>query len=260
MGKDNQIEAQLNESNEMVLIESKTMRDQHVFREDVLLKVKAIPEMPNTLEVTTEMAAEYYGVASNTIKTAISRNRDEFNDYEEIKVLKGKALKEFKSGFQDETLFKGVNALTLISRRGLLRLGMLLTESEVARSVRSYLLNVEEVSDKEQKMWAVEREISKRERRQLTDAIKDFYQGIIKKGFEYSTFSNLVYKVIFDMDAKKMREVYELDKKDLIRDYLTTDDLRKVVKVEKTISALILLGKDYQDIKAEMLSNKEKFQ
>ncbi|TPF17982.1 ORF6N domain-containing protein [Priestia megaterium] len=260
MKKQDQMEAQLNDSNEMVLIESKTMRDQHVFREDVLLKVKAIPEMPNTLEVTTEMAAEYYGVPINTIKTAISRNRDEFNDYEEIKVLKGKALKEFKSEFQDETLFKGANALTLISRRGLLRLGMLLTESEVARSVRSYLLNVEEASDKEQKMWAVEREISKRERRQLTDAIKDFYQGILKKGFEYSTFSNLVYKVIFDMDAKKMREVYELEKKDLIRDYLTTEDLRKVVKVEKTISALILLGKDYQDIKTEMLSNKEKFQ
>ncbi|WP_182004615.1 hypothetical protein [Priestia aryabhattai] len=260
MKKQDQMEAQLNDSNEMVLIESKTMRDQHVYREDVLLKVKAIPEMPNTLDVTLQMAANYYDVPLETVRTIVKRNRDEFNDYEEIRLLKGKALKEFKALVHDEPDIKSVPSLQLLNRRGLLRLGMLLTDSEVAKSVRNYLLNVEEISDKEQKLWAVEREISKRERRQLTDAIKDFYQGLLKKGFEYSTFTNLVYKTIFDMSAKQMKDMYELEKNDALRDFLTTEDLRKVVKAEKTISALILLGKDYNDIKEEMLGNKEKFQ
>ncbi|MEM4994951.1 hypothetical protein WKH56_20515 [Priestia sp. SB1] len=258
--KQDQIEAEVNDSNEMVLIESKTMRDQHVFREDVLTKIKAIPEMSNTMDVTIQMAANYYEVPLETVRSMVKRHRDEFNDYEEIRMLKGKALKEFKALVQNAPDIKTAPSLQLLNRRGLLRLGMLLADSEVAKSVRSYLLNVEEVSDKEQKLWAVEREISKRERRQLTDAIKDFYQGLLKKGFEYSTFTNLVYKTIFDMSAKQMKELYELEKNDLLRDYLTTEDLRKVVKAEKTISVLILLGKDYQDIKAEMLNNKEKFQ
>lgn len=255
-----QLEAGITESNELVLIESRTMRDQHVYRDSVLEKVKIIPELPNTLEITTEMAASYYEVSPDTIRTIIKRNREEFNEYEEMRILKGKALKDFKTEVQGELLFKGVNALTLVNRRGLLRLGMLLTESEVAKSVRNYLLNVEEVSDTEQKRWAVEREISKRERRLLTDSIQEFYQGTLKAGFEYSTFTNLVYKVLFDSTAKQLRELYELSKTDPIRDAFTTEDLRKVVKVERAISSLLLLGKDYQDIKNELMQHKERFQ
>lgn len=255
-----QLEADLTKENELVLIESKTMRDQHVFRDEILEKVKVIPELPNTLEITTEMAASYYDVPPGTIKTAITRNRDEFNEYGEIRVLKGKALKDFKSEFQDETLFKGANALTLISRRGLLRLGMLLTESETAKSVRNYLLNVEEVSDEEQKRWAIEREIGKRERRQLTDAIQGFYMGALKNGIQYAAFTNLVYETIFDMTANELRAVYELEKKEHLRDSFTTEDLRKVVNVEKTISVLLMLGKSEHEIGDELFRNKSKYQ
>ncbi|AZV43662.1 hypothetical protein BAOM_3053 [Peribacillus asahii] len=260
MTNNKQLEAGLTESNEMVLVESRTMRDQYVYKDSVLDKIKIVPLLENTVEVTTEMIANYYEVPVGTIKTIISRNRDEFNLYGELRVLKGKTLKEFKSEFQDETAFKGASSLTLINRRGLLRIGMVLTESEVAQSIRNYLLNVEEISDKEQKMWAVEREISKRERKQLTDSIQEFYQGTLKQGFEFSTFTNLVYKVLFDSNAKRLREMYELDKNDPIRDSFTTEDLRKVVNVERTISVLIQLGKDYNEIKEELLSKKERYQ
>lgn len=256
----NQVEATLTDSNELVLIESRTMRDQHVYRDTVLEKVKVIPSLPNTLEVTLQMAATYYEVPVDTIRSIIKRNRDEFNEYEELRLLKGKALKEFKGLVQDEPDIKAAPSLQLINRRGLLRLGMLLTESEVAKSVRNYLLNVEEVSDVEQRRWAVEREISKRERRQLTDSIQDFYNGVLKRGFEYATFTNLVYKVLFDSTAKQLREIYELEKSEPIRDSFSTEDLRKVVNVERTIAVLIQLGKDYNEIKEELLDKKDRFQ
>lgn len=255
-----QIEANINESNEMVLIESKTMRDQHIFKDNVLDKVKAVPILSDSLEITIQMASTYYEVPFETIKSVIKRNRDEFNDYEEIRILKGKVLKEFKGQVQLEPELKTAPSLTLINRRGLLRIGMLLTDSEIAKSIRHYLLNVEEATPKEIAIWAAQREISRRERRQLTDSIKEFYQGTLKKGFEYSTFTNLVYKVIFDMNAKQMRELYELDKNDPLRDSLSTEDLRKVVEVERTISVLIHLDKDYHEIKEELLSKREKFQ
>lgn len=255
-----QIEANINDSNEMVLIESRTLRDEHVFKEEVLLKVKAIPELPGSIEITTDMAAAYYDVPTATIRTALGRNREEFNEYGEVRVLKGASLKQFKSELQDESLFKGVNSLTVFNRRGLLRLGMLLTDSEVAKSVRHYLLNVEQGSPKELAIWAAQREMTRIERRQLTDSIKEFYQGTLKKGYEYSTFTNLVYKTIFDKNATQMKELYELEKGESLRDSLTTEDLKKVVNVEKTIAVLIQLDKDYQEIKVELEKSKEKFQ
>lgn len=255
-----QLEASISESNELILVESRTMRDQHVFRDSVLEKVKIIPSLPNTMEITLQMAANYYEVPIDTIRSIIKRNRNEFNEYEELRLLKGKSLTEFKTLVHDEPSLKGVNSLQLVNRRGLLRLGMLLTESEIAKSIRNYLLNVEEISEKEQRLWAVEREISKRERRLLTDSIQEFYQGVLKENFKYSTFTNLVYKVLFDASAKQLRELYELDKSEQIRDSFTTEDLRKVVKVERAISSLILLGKDYNEIKDEILTNKERFQ
>lgn len=189
------------------------------------------------------MAANYYDDSVEIIITIVKRNRNEFNDYEELRVIKGKALSDFKPLVHDEPSLSGVNSLQLLNRRWLLRLGMLLTESEVANSVRNYLLNVEEVSDKEQRRWAVEREIGKRERRQLTDAIQDFFLGTTTSGFEYALFTNLVYDTLFSLTAKQLKFLYDLDKNEPLRDSLTTDDLRKIVKVEKTISLLLLLGK-----------------
>ena len=48
---------------EMMLVESRTMRDNYVYRDDVLEKVKAISLIGEKLEVTLEMAAAYYGVS-----------------------------------------------------------------------------------------------------------------------------------------------------------------------------------------------------
>lgn len=256
-----QLSAKVTEGNEMVLIESRYMRDQNVYRDDVIEKVKAISLLGDKFEATLQMAADYYEVSVETVRTLVKRNRAEFNDYEELRLLKGKSLAEFKMSSSPEPDVLSAPSLQLLNRRGLLRLGMMLSESDVARSIRNYLLNVEEVSDDKQKAWAVEREISKRERRRLTDSIQQFYTGVLKgKPFEYSTFTNLVYKVLFDSSAAKMKIAYGLESKDQLRDALTTEDLRKVVEVETVMASLLRIGKEYEEIKVELLSNKVHFQ
>lgn len=235
------------------------MRDDLVFKDNVMDKIKLVTVIPETTEVTIEMAANYYEVPHETIKTLIKRNRSEFNDYGEIRILKGTSLSDFKGRVQLEPELKTAPSLTLISRRGLLRIGMLLTESEIAKSVRHYLLNVEEISSKEQIQWAVNREIARQERRQLTDAIRDFYTGSMSTGIAYSVLTDMVYKLLFDINAKGLREIYGIDKNEPLRDYLSTEDLRRVVKVEKTVSALLLLGKGKREIDEELNENKDKF-
>ncbi|EOO54901.1 hypothetical protein [Bacillus cereus] len=260
MAKNKQLEAEFTQDNMLVLIESRTMRDQHVYREEVLEKVKGVAFLTDNFEVTIQMAADYYEVPFETIKGVIRRHREEFNEYGEMRLLKGKLLKDFKAQVQDVPNLESAPSLTLINRRGLLRIGMLLTDSEVAQAVRNYLLNIEEVSDDEQKRWAIEREISKRDRRQLTDAIQEFYNGALKNGVQYAAFTNLVYDTLFDMTANELKVMYELEKREALRDSFTTEDLRKVVKVEKTISVLLLLGKSYEEIVSELQINKAKYQ
>ncbi|MFJ7831783.1 hypothetical protein ACIQXU_16350 [Peribacillus sp. NPDC097284] len=259
MAKNKQIEADITQENLLVLIESRTMRDQHVYRDEVLEKVKGVAYLTEDFEVTIQMAADYYEVPFDAIKSLIRRNRDEFNVYGEMRLLKGKVLKDFKAQVQLDPDLKTAPSLTLVNRRGLLRMGMLLTESEVAKAIRNYLLNIEEVSDSEQKRWAIEREISKRDRRQLTDAIKDFYEGNFKDGQQYAAFTNLVYATLFDMTANELKAMYEIEKNEALRDSFTTEDLRKVVKVEKVISVLLQLGKNYQEIRMELFQNRANF-
>ncbi|KAF6626975.1 hypothetical protein H6F38_23255 [Paenibacillus sp. EKM208P] len=248
--------------NELILVESKTMRDEYVFKDDVMDKVKVVPMLPNTLEVTIDMAANYYEVEKDAIESVIRRNRNEFNDYGELKILKGKQLTEFKSLRQADGAFKGINSLTLISRRGLLRIGMLLTQSEVAKSIRNYLLNVEEFAPDEVRQWAVEREISKRERRLLTDSIQEFYVALSDKDdqFKYAKFTNLVYKVLWDTDAKRLKDAYSTEKNELLRNAFSTEDLKKVVKVERAIAGMLNLDFNFNEIKDRIMSNKDRFQ
>lgn len=248
--------------NELILIESKTMRDEYVFKDTVMDKVKIVPLIPDTAELTIQMAAIYYEVSNDAVESVIRRHRAEFNEYGEIKVLKGKVLTEFKSLRHDDGAFKGINSLTLITRRGLLRIGMLLTESEVAKSIRNYLLNVEELAPNEVKQWAIEREMSKRERILLTDAIQEFYiaTSSMDDKFKYANFTNLVYKVIWDTNAKHLKEIYSIEKNELLRDAFSTEDLRKVVGVERTIAGMLNADFKYDEIKERLLKIKERFQ
>lgn len=52
-----QLEASLTYSNELILVESRTMRDQHVYRDEMLKKVKEVAFLTDDFEVTIQIAA-----------------------------------------------------------------------------------------------------------------------------------------------------------------------------------------------------------
>lgn len=124
----------------------KDVRDQFINKVDVLEKVKKIVFLGNTDYLTSKMVADYYEVPYETIKKVMQRNKAELES-DGIKVLQEKELFDFK------LLLKGQGVplntrrfLTIVSRRAVLRIGMLLTESKVAEKVRTYLLNIENAS------------------------------------------------------------------------------------------------------------------
>jgi hypothetical protein len=146
------------QSGELVLTESRTMRAQTASRVDVLDKVKALALLPNDVHATTEMVAAYYEVDASTIDSLAAANREELAENGR-QVLRGAELREFAAPFGGVTnlgLSPKARSLAVFSRRAILNVGQLLTKSDVARRVRTYLLEVEAQATPEQKSEALQ--------------------------------------------------------------------------------------------------------
>ncbi|MEU0740141.1 restriction endonuclease [Streptomyces sp. NPDC006134] len=125
--------------NETALLESPTLRSSVLDRTDVLDRVKALSLLPDGMHVTTAMVAAYFEVSRKTIESLVLDHREELtgNGY---RVLSGTELTSFKevSGIQSRS-----RSLALYPRRAVLNIAMLLRDSDVARQVRVYLLDME---------------------------------------------------------------------------------------------------------------------
>lgn len=143
--------------NELVLTESRTMRAQTAGRVDVLDKVKALALLPDGVHATTEIVASYYEVDAEAIKSVARRNAVELEE-NGLRTLVGTELREYKrtTEGQGDPLSARSKSLRLFSRRAILNVGQLLTESDVARQVRTYLLEVEELAAPETRSEAAD--------------------------------------------------------------------------------------------------------
>ena len=115
-------------SNEVEILESRSIRDNYADRIDVLEKVKKLSMLPDDIHVTVEMAANYYEVNPNTVKQLIHYHKDEIVQ-DGLKVVRGKELQGLKVAWLGNlTNLKFTQQLTLIPRRAIFRIGMLLRQ------------------------------------------------------------------------------------------------------------------------------------
>ncbi|TDH57520.1 hypothetical protein E2F47_01750 [Mycobacterium eburneum] len=126
---------------DLTLPDARAERDALAGRVDVLDKVGVLRTLPDDMHVTTDMVAEFYQVPIETIRTTVNRNREEF-DADGVHVM---SRAEFDERFNLK-LSSRASSFMLYPRRAVLRVGMLLRDSPVARDVRDYLLNVEQAS------------------------------------------------------------------------------------------------------------------
>ncbi|CAF1784534.1 MULTISPECIES: DUF342 domain-containing protein [Bacillus] len=131
-------------ANGLKLLEgTKNDRDKYIKRTDVLDKVKKVVLLKDGEHMTVKMVADFYEVELKTIQSVMNRNKAEL-DFDGVETLKGQGLKVYKSTYlQGEGMYKKIARLNIIPRQAVLRIGMLLTDSEVASKVRDYLLEIE---------------------------------------------------------------------------------------------------------------------
>lgn len=154
------------------IITDKDIRDKCVGHYEVLEQVKQLLLIPDTDWATQKQVANYYDVGEKAVETICSRHKDELisdgvslKSYKEflniqnegIETVVGKTIFTLGSG---ETLIIPNRGLKVFPRRAILRVGMLLRDSEVAKEVRTQLLNIEEKTSDETKTHDIDEEQS----------------------------------------------------------------------------------------------------
>lgn len=195
---------------------------------------------------TKAQVVALYDVTDRTIERYLSSHADELkcNGYQ---VLKGKKLKEFKTILSGTDINDGTKttALGLFSFRAVLNIGMLLTESEPARLLRSRLLDIvldvmaeragghTKFINQRDENYLVSALQEENYRRQFTDAL-DKYVEVNK--WTYARFTNLIYQSIFHENATEYKKVLNLATKTNIRETLYSEVLNLIASYESGIA------------------------
>lgn len=169
---DNFMRANKNEEQGNSFLKDRQLRDKCVGRYDVLEKVKKLLLIPGTDMMSFEQMGYYYEVSDRWIKELYSYNKEEidsdgttfikrgFYDGSEVKpssVEKNQTSVTYM--FEDgQKISINNRGLKAFSRRAVLRIGMLLQQSDIAKEVRTQLLNIEEKSSVETKVEDINEE------------------------------------------------------------------------------------------------------
>ena len=182
--------------NENELLTNAKRREENMGRVEVLDKVGTLLSLPNTELYTTEMVANYYEVGIEAIKSLIHDNQDEIqkNGY---KVLNGDELSSLKKLCQIKSRAR---SLATFTKRTVLNVGMLLRDSEIAKEVRSRLLDVAHDSEKGNgNMTIIDEEISE-EKQLMLDRMEAEFNGDFDKVCE-------VNAKLFALKNKRIKEL-----------------------------------------------------
>ncbi|NYS19322.1 hypothetical protein HFP43_17025 [Streptomyces sp. SJ1-7] len=134
---------------EVALFASRALRVEQLGRVDILDKVKSLVMLPDGIHVRTEDVARYFEVSTASVRRLTDRHQEEFAE-NGLRVLRGSDLQSFHSDMMSLWKGEGVDSypqaatqLRLYTRRTVLNVAMLLRDSDIARCVRTYLLDAE---------------------------------------------------------------------------------------------------------------------
>ena len=218
-------------NNEQTIMDYRQVREEYIGRVEVLERVKKLFTIPNLDCMLLKQVADYYEVSIDSVKGIYNYNKEEFiadgaikHSIKDVKSLMGenspiKNIITCRGGIEipiDENtkVFIPNTGVILFPKRAILRVGMLLRDSVIAKEIRTQLLNIVEIAQ-EEKPEIITQEIQKEEDL-LLNIGKAFATGDMMKLMtatqEYSSYK--------DRHIKRL----ENDKKLLTAEILTISD------------------------------------
>lgn len=187
-----------------------------------------------------------YEITERTVERYLASHGKELkaNGYQLLKGLKLQKFKDLDDGTDINDGTK-TSILGVFSFRAVLNLGMLLTESEPARQLRSRLLDIvlDVIAERsgghtkfvnqrdENYLLAAFQE--ENYRRQFTDALDSYVEG---SHWKYARFTNLIYQSIFRENAAEYKKVLKLAAQASIRETLYSEVLNLIASFESGVA------------------------
>jgi hypothetical protein len=194
---------------------------------------------------TKKMVADFYGIDTSTIDRYLSKNEQELKHNGYV-LIRGKALKEFKLEFghlMNEATKTTI--LGLFNFRSFINLGMLLSESENARLLRSKILDIV-IDVINEKTGSGTKFINRNDADYLPTAIreskyrKEFTSALSRcvdmGNYKYSLYTDKIYQCIFIENVKEYKQILKLEAKDNARDTMYAEILNLVASFETGIA------------------------
>lgn len=249
---------------ETQFIEDRLLRDKNVEKVEILEKVKEVLLIPETEFMTVNQLAEYYStrfndpekkdiiITADTIRKLYSLHTDEFESdgvciksYKDFLIgnkftlesFKGKVILTHTSGLKLEVPNRGIR---IFPRRAILRVGMLLRDSLVAKEIRNQLLNIEEKASDELKVKDINEEQTLMLNIGMAYASGNV-DAIMKATTEYNAFQNRHIKIL------------ENDNRALAKGILEWEDRKKLNAGMRRLAGLA--GKDFAVMWNELYKN-----
>jgi hypothetical protein len=190
---------------------------------------------------TKQQISDFFQIDIYTIERYLEKYENELKHNGYI-VLKGKKLKEFKEQFGHIiNLSSKTSQLGVFNFRSLLNLGMLLVESEMAKALRSKILDLV-LDTLNQKVGGSTKFINQRDeeflhtilkephyRKEFTEALKDYLD---LGDFKYSIYTSKIYEYIFKENAVEYKKILKLSSKDNARDTMYSEVLKLIASFE----------------------------
>lgn len=256
-------------ANVTALTDNKELRERYISKVEVLDKVKKLFLFPEMELITTKQIADYYEVPVETVRTQYKSNHDEFEsdgaikhsikDVESLigclstnlKTTKYRGRMEIEFDENTKLVIPNVGII-LFPKRAVLRMGMLLRDSPIAKEVRTQLLNItENVANEHPEILTKEIE---KEEILLLNIGKAFATGDMMQ-FAQATQEHAKYQNRHIDRLKRENEKMIAEKKLLAADILKWTDRASANRLVRTLAGKIRVpfGEAYGIVYKELL-------
>ena len=207
--------------NENQLLEQKELREKNLGRIEVLDQVKELLLLGDTDFATKEMVSRYYEIKLKTLESCIEDNQKEIENNGMRLYKRREILNLLKGGIENNEIKIPNRGLILFSKRAILNVGMLLRDSDVAKEIRSRLLDIAHDSEVESgSIKTIITEIDE-ERSLMLERVEAEMQG------DYDTVS-IINAKLFALKNKRIEELENINKSITIHS-TTIENSRSVI-------------------------------
>jgi hypothetical protein len=238
---------------------AKDLTNSRLDRQNILNNVFAVAEIQeksgidgilwdDKVYVTREMTASYFEVDIRTISRYLEQNSEELeqNGY---CVLKGNKLKAFRTAAKEQGkdiyVPTKTTVLGVFDFRAFLDMAMLLSESEKARALRQFMLDIvidlinkktgggTKYINQRDENYVIASLVEDNYHRKFTDTLKEC---VVDNKFKYARFTDMIYVSIFKEKAKEYKAILDLEAKDKARDTFYSEILDIIAAYESGLS------------------------